>query len=55
MFVLGILFVFVSFLRIEQIQAYLSKHPPPPNLTQGYTLKELYQNPDKISSINSQE
>ena len=42
-------------LRIEQIQAYLSKHPPPPNLTQGYTLKELYLHPEMISSKNSQE
>lgn len=37
-------------LRISQIQEYLSKHPSPPNLTMGPSLKELYRNPGMISS-----
>jgi beta-barrel assembly-enhancing protease len=29
-------------LRIQQIKAYLTEHPPPPNLTVGRKLKDLY-------------
>lgn len=31
-------------LRIEQIQAYLAKHPPDPNLTEGRYLNDVYGN-----------
>lgn len=30
-------------LRIEDIKKYLAKHPPPPNLSDGHRLEELYQ------------
>lgn len=35
-------------LRMQQIQEYLKKNPPDPNLTEGKPLKDLYRHPQQI-------
>jgi predicted Zn-dependent protease len=40
-------------LRMEQIEDYLKKNPPDPNLSDGHPLKYLYQHPEDVAPTSA--